>query len=233
MFSKHARGMFAIVMLLAVFAGSVEAQFTLSSTQARLGESFTMSVSGAMPNSEFIILVDKDPGPTFFPMANNLRVDLGFSSNFFAFPSSFTDASGDSNINLISNEAGCRRGLFYVQALNVDPNDPLGITASNQMKGTIHPPLPRQRHRDSADPDGRRLAVIPLGFSFPFYGQTYTEAYVNANGTLSFGQANGGFTVSESFFLSGPPTIAPMWTDLNPQLGGTVEWDTTDTPAPL
>ncbi len=231
MFFKNFRGMSAIIMLLGILSVSAHAQFVLSSTQARIGETFTMSVTGATPNSEYIILVDRDPGPTFFPSANNLQVDLGFSVNFLAFPSTFADSNGDGSLNLISNEPGAIGGTFFCQALAVDPIAPFGISVSNQTRGTIHPQVPTSAgSRTNLNLADDSSALVPLGFSFPFYGQTYTEAYVNSNGTLTFGQANTSFTITESFFLSGAPTIAGLWTDLNPQLGGAVEWDATSTP---
>ncbi len=224
-----------LVIAAAVFFASATAvaQFTLGGTQARVGQSFTMDVSGGFPNSEYVVLVDTDPGPTYFPMANNLQVDLGFSSAFFAFPSQFIDGVGSGSFGLMINEAGGVGMTFYLQALNVDPTDPMMIVPSNQRKAAI---LPADPSSGTVTPltllDDDSVAV-PLGFSFPFYGNTYTQVHVNSNGTLSFGAGSTSFFVTESFFLGGPPTIAALWTDLNPQLGGTVEWDTTSTPGSM
>ncbi|MBI5534833.1 MAG: hypothetical protein HY898_19055 [Deltaproteobacteria bacterium] len=67
---------------------------------------------------------------------------------------------------------------------------------------------------------------VPLGFKFPFYGQTYTSVYVNADGNLSFGAGDGASGVDRSIarFLSGVPRIAAVYADLNPAAGGTVSY---------
>lgn len=230
MFLKCRGNVLALLILFGLLSLPGQAQFTMSSEPARLGETFTVNVSGAFPNSEYLILIDTDPGPTFFPMANNLRLDLGFSANILALPVGFTDSGGNGSINLISNEAHAVGVQFYVQAVNIDPVSPHGITASNPTRAILHPPVPGVGVETQLSLSDDGFQLVPLGFSFPFYGQTYTEAYVNANGTVSFGQGNSTFFVSESLFLSGPPTIAPMWSDFNPQSGGTVSWDTTAAP---
>lgn len=60
---------------------------------------------------------------------------------------------------------------------------------------------------------------VPLGFSFPFQGQTWTNVFVNGNGNLTFGAANADFSESVAEFLGGPPRIAPFWDDLDSRFG--------------
>ena len=52
-----------------------------------------------------------------------------------------------------------------------------------------------------------------LPFPFPFFGQTYTSLYVNNNGNVTFGSADGDFTES-LFELARYPRIAAFWDDL-------------------
>ena len=63
---------------------------------------------------------------------------------------------------------------------------------------------------------------MTLPFSFPFYGNNYTEVYVNANGNLTFGTSSPDWTESLPEMESGLPRIAPLWNDLAPNLGGQV-----------
>ena len=58
-------------------------------------------------------------------------------------------------------------------------------------------------------------AVLSLPFSFPFYGQSYTQLYVSTNGLITFGSANSAFT-PQSIPNPSPPNafIAPFWRDL-------------------
>ncbi len=72
-------------------------------------------------------------------------------------------------------------------------------------------------------------ASIPLGFSFPFFGQSYTSVYVNSDGNLTFGQ---GDKVSaprdHNRFMTGAPRIAPLFADLDPSKGGAITVQQTD-----
>jgi hypothetical protein len=68
--------------------------------------------------------------------------------------------------------------------------------------------------------DGDDLSVeVPLGFAFPFQGQTWQSVWVSTNGCLTFGAPEVVQTRSDlqlEGFLSGPPRIAPFFTDLDP-----------------
>ena len=72
--------------------------------------------------------------------------------------------------------------------------------------------------------DGEMIFEFPEGFSFPFYGTTYTEVVVNSDGNLTFGIGDGqpGVPRSERRFLNGPPRIALFFSDLDPEAGGEV-----------
>ena len=72
--------------------------------------------------------------------------------------------------------------------------------------------------------DGEMLFRFPEGFTFPFFGKTYTEVYVNSDGNLTFERGDGvpGMPRDPARFLSGPPRIAPLFTDLDPSVSGEV-----------
>jgi cysteine-rich repeat protein len=61
-------------------------------------------------------------------------------------------------------------------------------------------------------------ARIALGFAFPFFGASYTSAFVSSNGFLTFGSIPSSQCCDGSvpLFLGGPPRIAPAWFDLVP-----------------
>jgi hypothetical protein len=68
--------------------------------------------------------------------------------------------------------------------------------------------------------------TVPLGMTFPFYGNNYTQAYLSTNGFLSF------TSLTSSYFTNGtiPNTalpnnvIAPFWDDLDGRTQGTVHY---------
>ena len=64
---------------------------------------------------------------------------------------------------------------------------------------------------------------VTLSFSFPFYGRTYSQVFVNSDGNLTFGQKDDASTArSVGRFVGGPPRVAPLLADFNPETGGTV-----------
>lgn len=70
------------------------------------------------------------------------------------------------------------------------------------------------------DDDARE---VPIGFSFPFQGQTWQSVFVNTNGHLTFGAPDAfDFTESVAEFLAGPPRIAALWRDLSPFHGAKI-----------
>lgn len=70
---------------------------------------------------------------------------------------------------------------------------------------------------------------IPLGFTFPFYGQNLTEVQISSNGFLTFADmAFSGCCSGESHPDPSHPNnlIAGYWTDLDPFAGGAVHYQT-------
>jgi hypothetical protein len=67
------------------------------------------------------------------------------------------------------------------------------------------------------------VQAIDLPFAFPFYGKSYERAYLHSDGQLTFRTPDR--VVGErgvARFLSGPPRVAPLFTDLDPSRGGTI-----------
>ncbi|HRQ40767.1 MAG TPA: proprotein convertase P-domain-containing protein [Chloroflexota bacterium] len=74
--------------------------------------------------------------------------------------------------------------------------------------------------------------AIPLGFSFTYFGDNYSDIYISSNGFLTVlpGQPNGccsGGILPSTTTPNG--VIAGWWEDLNPSAGGTVHYETLGT----
>ena len=67
------------------------------------------------------------------------------------------------------------------------------------------------------DNDSRRV-TFTSDFTFPFFGTTYSEVWVNSNGTLSFTAADFD-AIEEVADLEDQPLIAPFFDDLEPNEG--------------
>ena len=59
--------------------------------------------------------------------------------------------------------------------------------------------------------------IIEIGFEFPFYGQTYTQCIINANGWIGFGEDSNAWDNLEIPSIDAPrPAVFGLWDDLNP-----------------
>jgi len=66
-------------------------------------------------------------------------------------------------------------------------------------------------------------AKVGLGFSFPFYGTSYSEMFVNSDGNVTFSEKDDASTSRNmGRLVNGPPRAATLLADLNPEVGGAV-----------
>ena len=66
-----------------------------------------------------------------------------------------------------------------------------------------------------------------LPFAFPFFGKTYTTAYINSNGTIAFDRSFSGYSESLAT-LKMHPMIAVLWDDLKTTSGDVYVTETAD-----
>lgn len=65
--------------------------------------------------------------------------------------------------------------------------------------------------------------LLPLGFNFNFYGNTYSQFRINPNGWIGFGADNTAWQNSALPDADAPrPAVMPFWDDLDPLQGGDV-----------
>lgn len=72
------------------------------------------------------------------------------------------------------------------------------------------------------DDDSERIE-FDTGFKFKFFGNTYTEAFVNSDGNITFGEADNASTARDlGRALNGPARVMPFFADFDPSVGGQV-----------
>ncbi|GBL36281.1 hypothetical protein EMGBS15_18760 [Filimonas sp.] len=77
--------------------------------------------------------------------------------------------------------------------------------------------------------DDQVSGAIPIGFTFRFYGNSYTQLYISSNGFISFDPAAGNGCCDGQLIpdASSPNNlIAGFWEDLYPPGGGTITYQT-------
>jgi hypothetical protein len=67
---------------------------------------------------------------------------------------------------------------------------------------------------------------IPIGFTFAFYGEPWTQCFVGSNGFITFGAGSNVFTNTAIPTAAAPNNaIYGFWDDLNPAAGGFVSYE--------
>ncbi|MFQ5496097.1 MAG: nidogen-like domain-containing protein, partial [Phycisphaerae bacterium] len=94
-----------------------------------------------------------------------------------------------------------------------------------------------QLYTDVVPNDDLSSGLLDLGFSFEFFGNTYTQFYVNNNGNITFESPLGRFIPQGFGQPASPPIVAPFWSDVdtrvdtNGNAGGEVRMATGTSPA--
>ena len=90
--------------------------------------------------------------------------------------------------------------------------------AATRIDGSFRQTLGRQL--TLGDDDSTAAASV---FGIPLYGATQTAAFVNSDGNVTFGEADGSSSErSISRLATGPPRVAPFYADLDPSTGGRI-----------
>jgi N-acetylneuraminic acid mutarotase len=77
--------------------------------------------------------------------------------------------------------------------------------------------------------DDQLSGALPIGFSFSFYNNTYTNFYISSNGFITFGSTSSGCCTGQALPNPTAPNnlISFAWNDLYPPAGGSIEYFTT------
>ena len=93
-----------------------------------------------------------------------------------------------------------------------------GGYATARIDGTFRATLGKQLQLQ--DDDG---VSAPSVFAFPFYSTSYTAAFVNSDGNVTFGEEDKSSTERDiARLMTGPPRVAAFLADLDPTAGGRI-----------
>jgi hypothetical protein len=154
------------------------------------------------PGALFVTVGAKAPSGSTFALANSVGIGCGNPVPCF---SAFYELGGfdmaNSGWTMTPNAGG-----YTVNALSGTWIAPAGATLT-------------------LGDDAGTLQAVP--FSLPFPGGTTGNLWVCSNGFVSTTNNGTSFNPAAPAFLSGQPTWAALWSDLDPSAGGTVRYDAT------
>lgn len=89
---------------------------------------------------------------------------------------------------------------------------------AQRADGTFRGTLGRQLTLTDDDSE-----AAPVAFGFPFFGQTVTEAFVNSDGNVTFGEGDSASSERNiARLMTGAPRVALFLADLDPSAGGRI-----------
>jgi hypothetical protein len=143
--------------------------------------------------------------PAIVPVPISLNVPASFTSRAFTVITSEVTTATDVTITATAG------GSSATYLLRVLPGEMTGPSAIVDDPGC--------RTSTLAANDDLSTAAIPLPFSINFFGTTYTNAYVNNNGNLTFRQPQSTFT-PYAITAGSVPIIAPFFADVDTRGAG-------------
>ncbi|MFH1921311.1 MAG: GEVED domain-containing protein, partial [Planctomycetota bacterium] len=128
----------------------------------------------------------------------------------------FSIVVGDALISGWKFEDRNADGVWDIQGTStrIDPVSlaPFGSGAQVLMSGRDSD---GQLYTDVVPNDDLSSGLLDLGFSFEFFGNTYTQFFVNNNGNITFENALGRFIPQGFGQPTSPPIVAPFWADVD------------------
>jgi hypothetical protein len=199
--------------------------YPLVSVGLQRGTTATLQILG-LPNARFVVVGSSNlASPSLF--FNGQFVDVVLNGlwivmNGYQFPSLYTiGGNGTWSVGIpIGQNLPLNSSAAYQGACE-NPAAPGGHTYTAASRCIIIPglvtiPVP------AGDDTTHNISLTAYNLTIPFYAATYSNFWVNSNGSVSFVNGDMDFTPTPPEMLGGPPRIAGAWCDLNPGAGGTV-----------
>ena len=110
--------------------------------------------------------------------------------------------------------------LAHAQSYISNPANPDGLTLSAPVEIETLPVTGGSMALTLGDDNFVELPC--LGPAVMFYGTVYSSVFVNSNGGVGLSGGDNSWTPTAAAFLSGSARVAHLWTDLRPNVAGTV-----------
>jgi hypothetical protein len=110
------------------------------------------------------------------------------------------------------------------QAGMVDPTSAAGATFSAATSIVVQRGIVTG-NVNVGNESSQSVSLTPYNLAVAYYAQTYSNFFVNSEGSVSFNGANTDFTATSGEFRSQQARIAMFWSDLDPTAGGaSITW---------
>lgn len=169
---------------------------------------------------------------TGYGLSIDIQPIAGFAANIlldgYAAPSSATWTNGSGDLSVSASIPACSTNAQNIvvcnlpssfsvtlQAVTFDPTGPFYLGTSAAVTALFA----NGYQQFSLSQDNYGIFNFLGGFSFNYYGNNYTRAWLSANGYVSFTPASTGFpSPSVACVRGGPPRILSFYNDLEPQI---------------
>jgi hypothetical protein len=176
-----------VFMVITCLAGLIVSQFLITSAAAQTAEEME-ELARNMTEAEKMALVRAAPAARFSSLASFESITALADTSSLLYPLPDDRTPNDDT----SNDDGWQLVDFCTA----------GATG-------VGPALSPDCHHNDDD-----SAYYALGFPFTFYGDIFSDVYINNNGNLSFGSLFSTFTAS-GFPVNNFPMVAPFWGDVD------------------
>jgi hypothetical protein len=161
----------------------------------------------------------------------NIDVSQPYTWLFDSFASNWTGGIGNFPVS-----APIPNGIFSGQFFVVDATAPAGLQTSALNRVTVDGCYAATIPHALGDDDAVEVTFGTNGDHNCFdtvshFNVAHTSAWINSNGSVTFGGPDLDFSPTVSEFLSGLPKVAAGWADLDPSSGGSITSSSTSTGA--
>jgi len=152
-----------------------------------------------------------------------VNVDYTHPTFTWAFGSSGAPSFRPHPGNYTTSLSSSAPGTFSFQQIVLGPQNPDGFSLSQGCQLDVIPGGGGPLNLPAGPTTDDGTVTVSLGsMSMGFFGQSYSELHVSANGRVTFGAQDGNYEPTIADAASGQPMVG-FWTDLDPTLGGSID----------